>query len=88
MEQDREGIIDDIGTLVEWRPVLALVRDVQAAKDLPAQADAVRALVAFVLKTGFGKNPYDTRWFLIFTQACVTVRNDPTWRKIVADLLK
>lgn len=88
MEKPAEGIIDDIGTLIEWRPVLALVRDVQNATDIPAKADAVRALVAFVIKTGFKRDPYQMRAFLIFTKACQTVRADPSWRQIVADLLK
>ena len=88
MEEDREGIIDDIGTLVEWRPILGLVRDVQKASTIPDKADAMKNLLAFVLKTGFQKDPYHMRAFLLVVLACQTLRQDKQWQRVVADLLK
>lgn len=86
-ELEREGIIDNIGMLLEWQPVIGMVLRLQETDDLMERLEIGRDIVAFAIKTALHEDPYEMRSFLLFHLALDTVKKDERWQKVLKDFL-
>jgi hypothetical protein len=81
------GLCDDLTVAMKWRPILPLLQTLENSTGTVAKAYAIRNIVAFILKTGLGKQPADVPVFAVFDKAVRTLAADPEWQTIVAGLM-
>ena len=87
MTHDTESLWDDIQEGIKWKPILPLLKAAREAPAGPAKLVAIRDVVAFVLRTLTGRDPYHGQAFLAFALLVDLAQTDPRVAKTIAKLL-
>lgn len=88
MDEEFGGIIDDVQTALEWKPILPLLAALKASNTIPEKLDAVIPIIQFVCVHGLRHDPRMDRWFLIVRKACETIKADPQWQAVLKGMLQ
>lgn len=87
-DQQVGGIFDDIQTLAEFRPLLPMVRKLQAASTISDRFVVLAEIAEFASLHLFKTDARRKRWVAVLRLAAETAKSDPRWQTVISDLFK
>lgn len=82
------GVFDDVREVMEWQPMLSLLRATRTAENGPAKLAAIRVALAFFLKKAYGADPERMPAFAAFSLLVDLAKTDERVRRLVALLME
>lgn len=86
--QEVGSIFEDVQTLAELRPLLPLVRKLQASETISDRFVVLAEIAEFASLHLFKTDARRRRWVAVMNLMAETARNDPRWQTVISDLFK
>ena len=86
-EEDFGGIIDDVRTARDWRPIAPLLKEFENAEGTLAIAESVKDILAFLIKMQTKEDPLKNKSFYVYSKFVDLIKNDPQWLAIFEEIV-
>ena len=87
MSDEYGGLLDEIHTGLQWKPILGLLKVAQETKGTAARLAAWQAVAAFAIKTGLKKDPFSLPGFVAFALLVELAHSDPRVLTVIERVL-